>query len=424
MSSLYIEPFSGASGDMFLGALAALTDAHDDLVGLPAQLHLPDGKVEIKEVNKNGIVCRQVRVIDLGSPDAGQEAHEHGPGFHPVHEHGHGHTQGLSHVHVPGHHHHGENRHLSDILELIDQAHIEDGAKRIAREIFQLIGEAESNVHDIPIEKIHFHEISGVDSIIDIVGAAVLLDRLKVSKTWCDPICTGFGTVKTQHGLLPVPAPATAELLKDLPVFKGDEKGERITPTGAAIIRWLNPDFNPPALTTRTIAYGPGEKNFVGANVLRISLVDSPEEETLFHVVETNIDDSSPEYLGSAFQTDLLAAGATDFSLSPVTMKKGRSGVLLSVLVESGHLEAVSDFVLEHTTTIGVRTWPVSRRILERRKVIIETDHGPIEAKEVTTPSGRTRLKIEHDDLWTFSRKAGLSAAEAEETLKRLHAKK
>jgi uncharacterized protein (TIGR00299 family) protein len=322
-------------------------------------------------------------------------------------------------VHAPGHHHHhGANRHLSDILELIDRAHIEEGAKKIAREIFQLIGEAESRVHNIPIEQIHFHEISGVDSIIDIVGAAVLLDRLGITRTWCDPICIGYGTVKTQHGLLPVPAPATAELLKGMPTYKGEEEGERITPTGAAIIRWLNPDFNPPALTTRTIAYGPGEKNFVGANVLRASLVEDAGDAEEMIVIETNIDDSSPEYLGEAFQNELLAVGATDFSISPVTMKKGRSGILLSVLVDRARLEAVSDYILENTTTIGVRSHPVARRILERRPVTIDTDHGPVDAKEVTTPSGRTRLKVEHDALWAFSRKAGLSAGEAAERLR------
>jgi uncharacterized protein (TIGR00299 family) protein len=427
MSVLHIEPFSGASGDMFLGALASLANAYDDLIDLPGRLHLPDGRIEVREVNKNGIVCRQVRVIDLGG--GSDHSHEHGHARSHEHDHdshGHGHSHDHTHDHgdEPHHHHHGANRHLSDIAELINGAHIEEGAKTIAREIFQLIGAAESRVHDIPIEKIHFHEISGVDSIIDIVGAAVLLHRLKVTRTYCDPICVGFGMVKTQHGLLPVPAPATAELLMGMPSFKGDEAGERLTPTGAAIIRWLNPDFNPPTLATRSVAYGPGEKNFAGANVLRISLVDTRDQENRFHVIETNIDDSSPEYLGGAFQSDLQKAGATDFSITPATMKKGRSGLTLSVLVQSDHLEAVSDFILENTSTIGVRTFPVARRILERRKVSIETEHGVVEAKEVTTPSGRPRLKIEHDDLWAFSRKAGLSAAEAAETLKSLYSRR
>jgi uncharacterized protein (TIGR00299 family) protein len=419
MSVLYIEPFSGASGDMFLGALASLADAHEDLIDLPDQLHLPDGKIEVRDVNKNGIACRQVRVIDLGEPSGHNQRDEQDQAHSHEHDHDHEH----SHDHGEGHYHHhdGARRHLSDIIELINDARIEEGAKKIARGIFQLIGEAESQVHAIPIEKIHFHEISGVDSIIDIVGTAVLLDRLNVTKTYCDPICTGFGTVKTQHGLLPVPAPATAELLTGMPTFKGDEKGERLTPTGAAIVRWLDPDFNLPVLVTLSVAYGPGEKDFVGANVLRVSLVDEEIQEGRFFVIETNIDDSSPEYLGGAFQSELLAAGATDFSITSATMKKGRSGLTFSVLVDADRLETVSDFILENTTTIGVRTYPVARRILERRKVTIETEHGAVQAKEVTTPSGRPRLKIEHDDLWAFSRKAGLSAAEAAETLKRLY---
>ena len=152
--------------------------------------------------------------------------------------------------------------------------------------------------------------------------------------------------------------------------------------------------------------------------MLRVSLVEEAGNAEEMFVLETNIDDSSPEYLGEAFQSELLATGAADFSISPVTMKKGRSGILLSVLVDRAHLEAVSDFILENTTTIGVRSHPVSRRILERRPVTIDTDHGPIDAKEVTTPSGRTRLKVEHDALWAFSRKAGLSAAEASDTLR------
>ena len=155
--------------------------------------------------------------------------------------------------------------------------------------------------------------------------------------------------------------------------------------------------------------------------MLRISLVETRTQESEFFIIETNIDDSSPEYLGGAFQSDLLAAGATDFSITSITMKKGRSGLLLSVLAPSAHMETVSDFILENTTTIGVRSYPVDRRTLDRRKVTIETDHGAVAAKEVTSPSGRIRLKIEHDDLWAFSKKSEVSPAEAAEMLKRLY---
>ena len=389
MNTLYVEPFSGIAGDMLLSALCALADGYEDIVALPGQLHLPDGKVEINELEKNGIVCKHVNIIDLNP----EETHHH---HH--HDHDHDHDHGHDHGHD---HNHGHGRHLSDILELIEQGHISDGAKEIANGIFQLIGEAESSVHDIPIEKIHFHEISGVDSIIDIVGCAVMLDKLQVGKTYADPICTGYGMVKTQHGLLPVPAPATALLLEGMPVFKGDEEGERVTPTGAAILRYLKPEFSSPAMTSQAVAYGPGLKNFVGPNVVRVSLVTPVEAGAAdgLNVVETNLDDCSPELLGEHFQEGLLKSGAIDFTMTSVTMKKGRPGLKLSTLVRESQREAVCDFILENTTTIGVRYYPVERKELGREALSLEPQYGVVKAKKVTTPSGKTRIKAEYDDL-------------------------
>jgi hypothetical protein len=377
MSTLYVEPFSGLAGDMLLSALCGLTDGYEEIQALPDKLHLHDGKVEINELEKNGIVCKHVKVIDLNSD---QEHH---------HSHDHGHT-----------HNHGHGRHLSDIVKLIDHGHISDGAKTIAKGVFQEIGEAESSVHDIPIEKIHFHEISGVDSIIDIVGCAVLLDKLGVEKTFSDPICVGFGMVKTQHGLLPVPAPATALLLEGLPSFKGNEEGERVTPTGAAILRFLKPEFSVPAFKVSKIAYGPGQKDFIGPNVVRLSLVaEATQTKKALCVVETNLDDCSPELLGEHFQNGLLAIGAIDFTLTSVTMKKGRPGLKLSALTSVENREAVCDYILENTTTIGVRYYSVERKELERKSVSLESKYGPIKAKRVTTPSGKTRIKAEYEDL-------------------------
>jgi pyridinium-3,5-bisthiocarboxylic acid mononucleotide nickel chelatase len=408
MSTLYVEPFSGLAGDMLLGALCGLTDGYDEIKALPGKLHLHDGKVEINEVEKNGIVCKHVKVIDLNE---GQETHHHSPDDEHSHghshdhdhsqDHDHGHSHDHSHDHDHGHsHNHSHGRHLSDILHLIDHGHISDGAKKIAKGIFQLIGEAESSVHDIPIEKIHFHEISGVDSIIDIVGCAVLLDKLGVEKTFADPICVGFGMVKTQHGLLPVPAPATALLLAGMPTYKGNEEGERVTPTGVAILRYLKPKFTTPVLKVSKIAYGPGQKDFIGPNVVRLSLVSEiTQSKKTLCVVETNLDDCSPELLGDFFQAGLLAAGAIDFTLSPVTMKKSRPGLKLSALTSDENRESVCDFILENTTTIGVRFYAVERKELEREAVSLETKYGAIKAKRVTTPSGKSRSKAEYDDL-------------------------
>ena len=404
MNTLYVEPFSGLAGDMLLGALCGLTDGYEDIQSLPGKLHLHDGKVEINEVEKNGIVCKHVKVTDLNE---GKETHYHSHGDDDHHERSHDHS-----------HNHTHGRHLSDILRLIDNGHISDGAKEIAKGIFQLIGEAESSVHDIPIEKIHFHEISGVDSIIDIVGCAFLLDKLQISKTYADPICVGFGMVKTQHGLLPVPAPATALLLQGMPSFKGEEKGERVTPTGAAILKYLKPEFSTPTLVVNKVAYGPGQKDFIGPNVVRLSLAsEAAASKKSLVVVETNLDDCSPELLGEHFQAELLKTGAVDFTLSSVTMKKGRPGLKLSVLVKGGDLDVVSDFILENTTTIGVRYYAVERKELERESVSLKTQFGEVRWKKVLTPSGKIRIKPEYDDLQRVASENNISVIQLKQEL-------
>ena len=390
MNTLLVEPFSGMSGDMFLGALCGLADAYEDIVDLPQMLNLPDGKIEINEVSKNGIVCKHVKVIDLneGKKEGGQPHHD---------------DQGY---------HHDAHRHLSDIYEIIDSADIGKGAKEIARSIFRLIGEAESSVHDIPIEKIHFHEISAVDSIIDIVGCAVLINRLDIRSTISRPICVGHGTVNTQHGVLPVPAPATAKLLQGMPTYQGEERGERVTPTGAAILKYLRPRFEDTPVISKKEAYGPGGKDFKSANVLRLSLVSEATSDGGQLIVETNLDDCSPELIGEGFQFGLLGAGARDFTIANVLMKKGRPGVALSVLVDAEKLEAVSDYLLEHTPAIGLRYFPVKRRILDREELEVETSFGTVRAKQVTTPSGKKRIKAEYESLAEVAKKRGVSLAE------------
>lgn len=421
MNTLYIEPFSGLSGDMFLGALCGLLEAYDDLEGLPQKLNLPDGRVEISSVEKNGIVCRHVNVVDLNEPtnvhhDHGHKhEHEH-PHQHHKHDEGHSHSHSHDHPHSHVHGSH-EHRHLSEIIELIDNADITDSARKISKEIFQLIGKAESEVHNIPIEKIHFHEISAVDSIIDIVGCAVLIDRLGSLTTYSEPVCVGHGMVDTQHGLLPIPAPATAKLLQGIPYYKGDEKGERVTPTGAAILKYLNPIFESPTLKIDRSAYGPGKKNFIGPNVLRLSLGTISQASSAIYSIETNLDDSSSELLGSDFQAQLLEQGAIDFTLTQALMKKGRPGHLLSALASHEDLQSVCDFILENTTAIGIRYYPISRKILDRTEEAVSTEFGTIRVKTVTTPSGKERRKAEYEDLSRVAKKQGVSIMELKQSI-------
>jgi uncharacterized protein (TIGR00299 family) protein len=392
---LYIEPFSGVSGDMFLGALCALTGEYACIAALPEALGLEGARVEFEDVVKNGIRCRQVRIIDLQSTRAD------GP-------------------RSSGDHRHRPERRLGDLLEIIRRSGVAEGAKRIGRDILTRLAEAEAEIHGTPTHEVHFHEVGAVDSLLDVVGCAVLLDRLGVTQAYSDPVCTGFGTVQTGHGLLPIPAPATAALLRGMPIFKGDQPGERATPTGAAILRFLAPSFDPPALTTTAIGYGAGQQDFKVPNVLRLSLVEppvaaSPAQEIL--VVECNIDDEPAEFLGADLQDDLRACGAAEVFLTPTQMKKGRPGVKLTALVPSDRLDSVADWLLENTSTIGLRWHAAKRRELPRRSYRIDTPYGPVEVKEVTTPSGLRRIKIEYASIRRISRRLSASPARTEKML-------
>ncbi len=395
MNILYVEPFSGLSGDMMLGALCSLIEDYSRIQKLPEDLDLNDARIEIEEVKKNGIVCRHIKVVDLNSePKSAKKDHK-------------------------DHNDHTANRPLKDIKRIIDASTISESAKKIAQDIFMIIGKSESRIHNIPVEKVHFHELSGVDSILDIVGCAVLLDKLEIAKTYSDPVCTGFGMVKTQHGLLPVPAPATADILQGIPCYKGEEEGERVTPTGAAILKYLEPEFSLPPMTTKKIAYGPGQKDFIGPNVVRLSLVETTKKDdsTEIWVIESNLDDSTAEYLGTDFQNQLLENGATDFYFTPVQMKKGRPGLKLTVLASSGSLDRVKEFVLENTSTIGLRYYQVEKDRLPRKNVEIVTKYGPVQVKEVVRPSGSKSHKIEYQSLIEISKKNNINILELETEL-------
>ncbi|MCG2462219.1 nickel pincer cofactor biosynthesis protein LarC [Flavobacteriaceae bacterium F89] len=398
MATLYIEGFSGMSGDMFLGALAGLTDSYDELRDLPKLLSLDDAEIKITQVDKNGIVCQHVSVVDLNEQ---RTKHDDNHDHHHHHGHSHGHS------HEKGHPHGHSHRHLSDINKIIDHASIEDGAKAIAKAIFLIIGQSESKIHNIPLEKIHFHEVSGVDSIIDIVGCSMLLHKLDIEKSYATAVCTGYGFVDTQHGKLPVPAPATADILTGIPCYAGEEAGERVTPTGAAILKYLDPDFDVPVLITKKTVYGPGSKDFIAPNVLRLSICEVGEKRAQDYILETNIDDMSYEFLGNDFQEGLFAHGADDFHYNPIHMKKGRPGILLSCSVAGDRMQQLSDYILESTSTIGVRSYPIEKNKLHRESKKFQTTYGEVQVKIATTPSGAKRAKIEFDDLRRLSKEVG-----------------
>ena len=392
MSLLKVEAFSGLSGDMFLGALAELTEAYDELLQLPTRLNLEKVEVKITEVSKAGIACKHIKIVDNNEY----------PDHKPTHDHSQSHN-----------HSHSHNRHLKDIERIIDEGELTDNAKSIAKKIFYLLGTAESKVHGVDINKIHFHEVGAIDSILDIVGTAFLLDKLDIGQSVSTPICTGHGFVMADHGRMPIPAPATKELLLDMPTYSGKEKGEMTTPTGAAILKYLNPSFDIPVLIETKTGHGPGEKIFEHPNVLRLTIYEtSPEKQDEIFMVETNIDDMSSELLGSDFQENLLKTGALDFYFTQIIMKKGRPGVLISVFVSSENIKDVTDFLLENTTTIGVRSYPASRHILKRASKTIQTSLGEVDVKEVELPSGEKRATIEYESCRKIAKQQNRSISE------------
>ncbi len=360
---LKIEAFSGASGDMFLGALAELANSYDELLKLPMLLSFQnEAEIRITKVNINGIVCKNVKVVDLVQ-----------------------------------HHHH---RHLSNIIELIDASKLTENAKKISIEIFNIIGKAESEVHGIPLEKIHFHEVGAIDSIIDICGAAYLLDKLKIEKTYLTELVTGKGFVKTAHGVLPVPCPATKLIIQNIPYTLGDEEGEKLTPTGAAIIKYLKPITQVPKMKDIRTSYGAGEKVFENPNVLRLSISEVDEiEKNEVVVIEANIDDMNSEHLGSEFQSNLLENGALDFYFTQVIMKKGRPGIVLNIICKEDKFNNVSEFILKFTSTIGLRYYITNRIELERNIEDIEIDLGKFRIKTTTLPDGSKKIKPDSEEI-------------------------
>ena len=276
------------------------------------------------------------------------------------------------------------HRHLSNILDLIERSDLPASAKQNSKAVFNRLGEAEAKVHGMPLEKVHFHEVGAADSICDIVGACVAFDLLGVTEFFSGPVNVGSGTVVTEHGVLPVPAPATAELLTGVPVYARGPSMELTTPTGAAIASTLVSHFGPmPAMTISATGHGAGARDFPEhANVLRIILGERSgvPEATSVSVLEANIDDTSPQILGYAMER-LLAAGALDVTLEPVYMKKNRPGTLLRVIAKPEHRESLAALIFAETTTLGLRIYEAERRVKARTIHEIETSYGKVRIK-------------------------------------------
>lgn len=357
MKICYFDAFSGISGDMTVGALL---DAGADWESTKAALESLQlgAQVTFERTKRKGMAAAKFSVKF-------EEQKKH--------------------------------RHLPHIEKIIAGGELTDSARQNALAIFRVLGEAEAKSHAVPIEKVHFHEVGAVDSICDIVGACVALDLLGIEEVHASRINVGSGTVNTEHGVLPVPAPATTELLKGKPVYAAGPETELTTPTGAAILAALGKSFGPvPAMRVTNQGFGAGDKDFqIQANVLRVLIGDRTQaaESTTISVIEANVDDTTPQVLGYAMER-LLAAGALDVTLTPLFMKKNRAATQISVLAVPESVEQLVGILFAETTTLGLRIHQAERRVLAREFTTVETQYGPVRIKH----SERGDFTPEFDD--------------------------
>ncbi len=344
----YLDAFSGISGDMLVGALV---DAGADPTELCAALDsLGTGaRFRFERVMRGGLAAIKFQVEAEGS---------------------------------------GPWRHLGDILRLIADSGLPGRVKHNASKVFERLGAVEAAIHQVPVERVHFHEVGAVDSIADVVGACLGFELLGVEEIHCSPVNLGGGVIQTSHGTLPVPAPATAALLKDKPVYAEGPTVELTTPTGAAVVAALAAAFGPmPAMTLRAVGYGAGSRELPGRpNVLRLLVGEDNRvpEATLISVLEANVDDSTPEVLAYALER-LLEAGALDATLEPLYMKKGRPALLLRVLARPEDQERLAEIIFAETSTFGLRLYRAERRVRARHSI------------EVELPEGKVRIKVSED---------------------------
>jgi uncharacterized protein (TIGR00299 family) protein len=363
MKIAYFDTIAGISGDMTLGALVSAGVPFDELNKELQALGIGGFELQARHIERNGMVTTKVDVVISEQP-----------------------------------HYH---RHLKDIEELIDKSSIDADVKERSKKIFKEVAIAESKVHNTALEKVHFHEVGAIDSLVDIVGVSICLEKLGIQAVYSSPIKVGSGgTVKSQHGALPIPTPATMEILKDYPVILTDVPYELTTPTGAAIIKALSRGvITTEKIRISSIGYGAGQRDLEQLpNLLRVFIGTLDPEYLADEIVsiETNIDNMNPEIYPYVIEK-LLSAGAHDAYLIPIIMKKGRPGIILSALAERSKIEPLLDIIFRETTTLGVRILPVERKKLPRSSTQVQTSFGLVSAKKISI-DGKELLRVEYEE--------------------------
>ena len=404
----------GAAGDMLAGALVSLLskEEQESFIKMINNIGVDGVKVSLSDDAKCGITGKHFKVEIDGVEEHSHDVHEHEHHHEHEQEHGHHHEHGDGHNDNDnhGHHHHGTDpfpKELETVAEKLD-------CPNDIQKVYELLAEAEAKVHGKDVSEIHFHEVGMKDALIDIASVVYLMNKLKVDKVVVSPVNVGFGKVKCAHGILPVPAPATAELVKEIPTYAGRFEGELLTPTGAALLKYYADEFSyQPLMNVIKCGYGTGNKNFESANVVKAVLGEVTDELISENVIELNcnVDDMSAEDMAYATKA-LIENGAKDAFVTPVIMKKGRSGMLLTVLCSAIDKERFVSLIFKHTSTIGIRVKETERIILNRHEETVHTKLGDVRVK-YSEGYGVKREKPEFEDLRKLAEENNISVAEA-----------
>ena len=391
MRTLYLDCGMGAAGDMLTAALLELLPRPEEFVKRLNGLGIPGVTYHREKAEKCGITGAHITVTVDGHTEG-------------EHDHGHDHE----------HHHHHSG--MEEISHLIGHLPVSDRVRADIRAVYDAIAQAESQVHGVPVTDIHFHEVGTMDAVADVTAVCLLMNRLAPDEVVVSPIHVGSGQVRCAHGILPVPAPATAFILRDVPIYGGTVQGELCTPTGAALLRHFATRFGAmPPMRVQAIGYGMGKKDFEAANCVRAMLGESGSAGDTVTELSCNVDDMTGEAVGFALE-ELLAAGALEAFTVPVGMKKSRPGVMLCVLCREQDSERIAGLMLRHTTSIGVRAHSCRRYVLTRRIETVQTPYGEVRCK-LSDGYGASRVKYEYDDLAHIARETGRTLDEVRSEL-------
>ncbi|MBR4554490.1 MAG: nickel pincer cofactor biosynthesis protein LarC [Ruminococcus sp.] len=409
MRILYFECSMGAAGDMLTAALTELLPDQGKFIEKLNSAGIPGVVYTAEKAVKCGITGTRIRVTVNGEEE--DEHLHHGHGHHHDHEHEHHHGHEHEHHHDHDHeHHHGHHHHTSlhDIEHIVSHMNVSDKVKSDVLAVYRLIAEAESCAHGRPVEEIHFHEVGTMDAVADVTAVCMLIEALAPDKIIASPVHVGSGSVRCAHGILPVPAPATAHILKGVPIYGGSIDGELCTPTGAALLRHFVSEFGDmPIMSIDAVGYGMGAKDFERANCVRAMLGETEDKTQQMYELSCNVDDMTAEDIAFAC-SELLNAGANEVFTEAVGMKKSRSGILIKVICSEEKRSELVRLIFRHTSTLGIREMPFRRYVLERSVVTEETPFGTLR-KKVSAGYGVRREKYEHDDMERIASERGIS---------------